>query len=175
MQIRQSITQLPVGQKMALIQFLQQFDYPPILFLMKGITLLGNFLIYPLYILIGYVCLSRKKWFSFLGIILFSWGVNEALKYGFSLPRPPKEFHLVTVTGLGFPSGHAQMAVVVWGWLGMQYNRIVPAVVLILLIGLSRIYLGVHFLNQVVGGWFVGFTVLMIWVFIIHEIKKVKL
>lgn len=156
---------------MELIQFLQQFDFPPILFLMKGITLLGNFYTYPIYLILGYFLLSRKEWLSFLGVILVSWGVNEALKHGFSLPRPPEELHLVTVTSFGFPSGHAQMAVVVWGWLGQHYNRIVPASIIILMIGLSRVYLGVHFPHQVIGGWSVGFVVLMGWFFLEREFQ----
>ena len=157
---------------MELIQFLQQFDFPPILFLMKGITLLGNVYTYPLYLIIGYFFLKKKDWLSFLGIIILSAIVNEALKSGFSLPRPPEEFHLVSVTTSGFPSGHAQMGVVVWGWLGKHYNRIVPASVMIFVIGLSRIYLGVHFPHQVLGGWAVGFVLLMGWIFFGRELKK---
>ena len=68
---------------MELIHFLQQFDFPPILFLMKGVTLLGNFYTYPIYLIISYFILNRKDWLSFLGIILGSWAVNEALKHGF--------------------------------------------------------------------------------------------
>ena len=130
---------------MELIQFLQKFDFPSVLFLMKGITILGNFYTYPLYLILGSFCLKKKDWLSFLGIIILSAIVNEALKSGFSLSRPPEEIHLISVMTSGFPSGHAQMAVAVWGWLGKHYNRIVPASVMIFMIGLSRIYLGVHF------------------------------
>ena len=62
--------------------------------------------------------------------------------------------------------------VVVWGWLGKHYNRIVPASVMIFVIGLSRIYLGVHFPHQVLGGWAVGFVLLMGWFFFGRELKK---
>ena len=157
---------------MELIHFLQQFDFPPILFLMKGVTLLGNFYTYPIYLIISYFILNRKDWLSFLGIILGSWAVNEALKHGFSLPRPPEEFHLVSVTSSGFPSGHAQMAVVVWGWFGKHYNRIVSASVMIFTVGFSRVYLGVHFPHQVLGGWTIGFVILMGWFFLKRELKK---
>lgn len=157
---------------MEIIQFIQNFDFPSILFLMKGITLLGNVPAYPIYLMIGYVYLDRKSWLSFLGIILLSWAVNEALKHGFSLPRPPDELHLVSTSGFGFPSGHAQMAICVWGWLGRKYHRIVPASVIIFLVGFSRIYLGVHFSHQVLAGWTIGFVVLMIWLFIEGEFLK---
>jgi hypothetical protein len=65
---------------MELIQFLQQFDLPPILFLMKGITLVGNVYFYPIYPFIGFFLLKRKDWLSYLGIIILSAIVNEALK-----------------------------------------------------------------------------------------------
>ncbi len=79
---------------MELIQFLQQFDFPPILFLMKGVTLLGNFYTYPIYLIISYFILNRKDWLSFLGIILGSWAVNEALKHGFHSRVHRKNFIL---------------------------------------------------------------------------------
>ena len=154
---------------MVLIQFLQQFDLPPIVFLMKGFTLLGNVPAYPLYLLIGFFYIDQKKWFSFLGIILMSWAVNETLKHGFSLPRPPEDLHLISTSGFGFPSGHAQMAVVVWGWLGRQYNRLTLASVIIFLVGFTRIYLGVHFPHQVLAGWTIGFALLMVWIFMEQE------
>ena len=157
---------------MELIQFLQQFDFPPILFLMKGITLVGNVYFYPIYPFIGFFLLKRKDWLSYLGIIILSAIVNEALKNGFALPRPPESLHLIPASGLGFPSGHAQMAVVVWGWLGRHYNRIIPASVIIFLVGLSRIYLGVHFPHQVLGGWAIGFVILMGWFYLEKELNK---
>jgi len=154
---------------MELIQFFQQFDLPAILYLMKGITLLGDFHTYFLYVIIILYVFPKKKSLSFIGILLVSWAVNESLKTGFNIPRPPEEFHLVAVTGLGFPSGHAQMAMVVWGWVGNQFNRLIPAGVMIFMIGFSRIYLGVHYPNQVLGGWAIGFTLILIWIMLEKE------
>ena len=127
---------------MELIQFLQQFDFPIILFLMKGITLLGNGIAYPIYLTISLFYLNRKDWLSFLGIIIVSAIIMKCLKEGFALARSPEELHLISVSGSGFPSGHAQMAMVVWGWIGHHYNRIIPASVMIFMVGFSRIYLG---------------------------------
>ncbi|MBT4053553.1 MAG: phosphatase PAP2 family protein [Candidatus Marinimicrobia bacterium] len=157
---------------MELIQFLQQFDFPIILFLMKGITLLGNGTAYPIYLIISFFYLNRKNWLSFLGIIILSAIIMKCLKDGFALARPPEELHLISVSGFGFPSGHAQMAMVVWGWLGHHYNRIIPASVMIFMVGFSRIYLGVHMLHQVIGGWAVGFVVFMGWIFVERELSK---
>ena len=157
---------------MELIQFLQQFDFSIILFLMKGVTLLGNGIAYPIYLIISFFYLKQKDWLSFLGIIILSAIIMKCLKEGFALARPPEELHLISVSGFGFPSGHAQMAMVVWGWIGRYYNRTIPALVMIFMVGFSRIYLGVHMPHQVIVGWAVGFVVLMGWVFIEKELWK---
>ena len=157
---------------MELIQFLQQFDFPIILFLMKGITLLGNGTAYPIYLIISFFYLKQKDWLSFLGIIILSAIIMKCLKEGFALARPPEEFHLISVSGFGFPSGHAQMAMVVCGWLGHHYNRIISASVMIFMVGFSRIYLGVHMPHQVIGGWAVGFVVFMGWILVEKELSN---
>ena len=59
-------------------------------------------------------------------------------------------------SSFGLPSGHAQNAVVVWGMLALWIRKTwawIAGVIIILLIGLSRIYLGVHFPTDVLGGW----------------------
>ena len=147
-----------------MISFIQQFDHPLILSAMKGVTLLGNVPLYFIYLAIAYPLLQKRDWFSFLGIIVLSGIVNEALKMGFHLPRPPIEKHLIPVLGSGFPSGHAQMAVVVWGWIGFRYKQWGPTLVLMFFIGFSRLYLGVHYPSQVIGGWMIGFTILGFWI-----------
>jgi hypothetical protein len=63
------------------------------------------------------------------------------------------------------PSGHAQDAASIWGLLAVSLRRwwmTVAAVVMILMIGLSRIYLGVHFAHDVLGGWAVGLILLLV-------------
>ena len=139
-------------------------DHPFIYLFMKGTTFLGNVPLYFVYIIIAFPFLKRRDWISFLGIIVLSGVINECLKYRFALPRPSVEHHKIPVVGYGFPSGHAQMAVVVWGWLGYRFKRWAPALAVIFLIGLSRIYLGVHYPSQVYWGWIIGFVILGIWI-----------
>ena len=157
-----------------MISFIQQFDSPLILSVMKGVTFLGNVPLYFIYLAIAYPLLQKREWFSFLGIVLVSGIVNEGLKIGLHLPRPPIEKHLIPVLGSGFPSGHAQMAVVVWGWLGHRYKQWFPTLVLIFLIGFSRFYLGVHYPSQVIGGWMIGFAILGFWIWKV-ETKGAKI
>jgi hypothetical protein len=91
-----------------------------------------------------------------------SQGLNETLKDWIREPRPDASFAPLktdTAPGFGFPSGHAQNSTVVWGMLAALLRR--PwlwglAVLLPLLIGFSRLYLGLHWPIDVVGGWVIG-------------------
>ena len=104
-------------------------------------------------------------------ILLFTGGLNEMLKLAFHGPRPywvsAQVKAMASEPTFGVPSGHAQMAVVIWGTLASYIKR--PwawaiAIVLILMIGLSRLYLGVHFPQDVLFGWLLG--ALTLWAFL---------
>jgi len=101
-------------------------------------------------------------------ILLLSTGINDLLKFAFHTPRPywfsEKVKAFASETGFGLPSGHSQTAVGVWGMLASQIKKKwawVTAILLILLIGVSRMYLGVHFPTDVFLGWLVG--ALLLW------------
>ena len=101
-----------------------------------------------------------------LGLAISS-SVNSILKPVFHSPRPywisERVEALAAETSFGIPSGHAQNAVVVWGllaaWIKKTWAWIV-AIFLMLMIGLSRLYLGVHFLGDVLAGWLIGALIL---------------
>jgi membrane-associated phospholipid phosphatase len=96
------------------------------------------------------------------GLILVYVGV-QVMKAGFDRPRPPGE--LVATSGSAFPSGHAAYstawvaaAVALWAWLGLagRATLVLAAVAASAAIGLSRVYLGVHWLSDVMAGWGLG-------------------
>ena len=110
-----------------------------------------------------------------LGIFLsLSAGVNSVIKILFHTPRPywydPRVSALAGESSFGLPSGHSQNAVVVWGSLAASIGKrwlMLVAGIVIFLIGISRIFLGVHFPSDVLAGWVIG--ILLLWFFVTIE------
>ena len=112
----------------------------------------------------------KHKWETlvlFLGV-LGAWGLNTGLKELVERDRPSVEGWLVEVDGFSFPSGHAMVSILFYGllayllWVNVRQSWkaawLIPAlaVLIILCIGLSRIYLGVHYPSDVLAGYTAG-------------------
>ena len=101
-------------------------------------------------------------------IALLGRGLSEVQKYWVARVRPDMEPHLVVVKTQSFPSGHASSSMIFYLALaiavtaGTRWHKVAAAaaVVLSLLIGISRVMLGVHWPSDVIGGWAFG----MLWV-----------
>jgi undecaprenyl-diphosphatase len=100
--------------------------------------------------------------------------LSSLLKAGVDRPRPELVSHLAQETSLSFPSGHAMISALVFLTLGALVSRVVHgrttkiyvlslAVFITLLVGVSRIYLGVHWPSDVLAGWCAGFAWAMLW------------
>jgi membrane-associated phospholipid phosphatase len=105
-------------------------------------------------------------------ILVTSNVLNNVCKLAFTGPRPywvSTDIHAwwSSETGFGIPSGHAQNAVSVWGMFAAYMGRRwiwVVSLVIIFLIGFSRMFLGVHFSHDVIAGWALG--ALLLWLFV---------
>lgn len=98
---------------------------------------------------------------------------NEALKTVIARARPDLLDPIVDERGFSFPSGHSALGMAAWGILGVLVMRsrlplgvrrgiVAVLLVLIILIGLSRIWLGVHYPTDVLAGWTAGAVIVLV-------------
>ncbi len=155
------------------ILWLQQFS-PALDLSFKAFTFLGEEEFFMLLLPLLYWSIERRTAMRLAFLYLFSTWVNAVAKVLGGQPRPfqydPRVPALVSATGEGFPSGHTQSATVVWGYIASQFQKTwvrVLAAVLLIFIPLSRIYLGVHFPTDVLGGYAIG--ALLLWLYLRFE------
>ena len=149
-----------------IIQFMQSLgswlDLP-----FKTITFLGNEQFYLLIAPALYWCINAAAGLR-MGIFLgITSSLNTYIKFLFHAPRPywiTTQVHaLVPENSFGLPSGHAQNGIMVFGSLYGTYRLrwVLPLVAgIALLVGLSRVYLAVHFTTDVLAGWLIGAVLL---------------
>ncbi len=159
------------------IIIIQQVESPLLDSFFRVITSLGDELFYLLLFPLLLWCVDFYLGIRVGIIFLLSVYVNTGLKEIFQQPRPfdiLAEIQKVHASGYGFPSGHAQSSLIVWGSIAYWEKQIWIrnlSVLLILLIGFSRIYLGVHFPTDILGGWLFGGLILGLSYFIFLKIK----
>jgi len=135
------------------------------------VTELGGELFYIGLLLIGYWAFNKRESIVATYVLLIAVLSNYWLKYIIANDRPPASYWVPGVETPNFstPSGHAQNSATLFGWFSVRVKRwwmLVIGVVSTTLIGLSRVYLGVHYLDDVLLGWGIGIlTVILIYYF----------
>jgi membrane-associated phospholipid phosphatase len=135
---------------------------------MRALSMLGQEEFYLLLMPTLYWCFSAALGLRVALMLLLSNAASSALKIAFHSARPywfdPRVQGLAAESTFGAPSGHASNGIAVWGMLATAFqSRRARAglTVLIILIGFSRVYLGVHFVSDVLAGWLLGGVLLL--------------
>ena len=146
--------------------------------IMTAVTFLGDEEFYLLLLPLLYWAISRRMGIRLGAMLLLTASINGLLKLTFTTPRPSflqPALGEVTETSFGLPSGHAQNAAAIWGLLAASVRASwlrVALLALIALIGWSRFFLGVHFLEDLWVGWTVGFVLLALFLLLEGRVAR---
>jgi undecaprenyl-diphosphatase len=139
--------------------------------MMRDFTALGSTGVLAVMTLavIGFLVFTQKRHAAALVAVSVAGGtlISSLMKFGFARPRPDLVPHETIVSTASFPSGHSMMSAVVYLTLGVLLARtqaaprvkiyvLAVAFALTLLVGVSRVYLGVHWPTDVLAGWALG-------------------
>ncbi|MEW6244616.1 MAG: phosphatase PAP2 family protein [Bacillota bacterium] len=146
-----------------LIQRLQSIQSPLLDAFFVNVTRFGNESFFLLWIPIIYWCIDKRFAFRLGVVFLFSNWLNVVLKNGFATTRPSPDVVRVLYAesggGYAFPSGHTQAVAAFWTFVARNLGRAwlwVIAAVIMVLVGISRMYLGLHYPLDVLGGLVLG-------------------
>jgi membrane-associated phospholipid phosphatase len=138
---------------------------------MRLFSLFGQQELYVLVLPTIYWCFDAGIAIKLTFLLVGSGYSNSMLKITFHGARPywfdPRVKAIATESSFGMPSGHAQNAASIWGFFSIitikKWLKVL-LITLILLIGISRLYLGVHFASDIILGWFFGGFILFLFV-----------
>ena len=165
-----------IGYKLVSTFLISNFATP----IAKFITNFGGAIFLITLTIVLLVLIKNKK----IGISIFSNLVivtilNQLLKAILQRPRPT-EYRIVEETGYSFPSGHSMVSMAFYGYLiyliykyvknkYIKWNSIVLLRILVCSIGISRIYLGVHYTSDVLGGFLISMSYLVIYISAVNK------
>ena len=154
---------------------------------LMDITALGGPTVIWLFVatVIGFLCLQARYRTAIMIAAAAGSGeiLNQVLKLAFMRPRPSVVPHLRDVASPSFPSGHAMESAIVYLTLGVLLMRVSErritkiyclgiAMLVTFLVGSSRVFLGVHYPTDVLGGWILGLLWASIWWFMERRVEK---
>lgn len=136
---------------------------------MRFMSFVGSSAFYLPLLAVVFWCVSPRVGARAAVVLAISGMLNTLLKLVFQAPRPywtdPGVRPLESQSSFGMPSGHAQSSIVAWGYLAARLARTwawLLAGVVIVLVGVSRVYIGVHSAGQVLAGWAIGAVLLVV-------------
>jgi len=145
------------------------------------ITKLGNWYIFIIITLL-FLIFKDKKSFKYISInLMLVTLINQLLKILFQRPRP--ELNMIAATGYSFPSGHSMVSMAFYGFLiylilkskHTKLDKIISTIILLFIIlgiGFSRVYLGAHYMTDVLAGFTLAIIYLSFFTTIIEKGDK---
>jgi len=137
---------------------------------MRALSFFGDEVFFSAFVPFLYWCVDTALGLRVLAILVSSDFVNGVVKWAVHAPRPfwvdAQVKALSLESAYGLPSGHAQNAAAIWPTLARVVRgqwAMIAAVLLILSISISRMYLGVHFPQDVVAGWVIGTAIIVVY------------
>ncbi|MFX0046266.1 MAG: phosphatase PAP2 family protein [Candidatus Hermodarchaeota archaeon] len=137
----------------------------------KIISEIGDIPFYVVIIFSAYWTFGKREAILTSLVMVVSVFINYWLKYVIASPRPPHTppndywYEGVEAVNFGTPSGHAQSSATFYGWLSGKLKKwwmLAASTVFVFLIGISRVYLGVHYLGDVLLGWGIGIVLVLV-------------
>ena len=165
-----------IGYKLISTFLISDFVTP----IAKFITNFGGAIFLSIATVMLFLFIKNKKiGLSIISNIVIIAVLNQLLKRILQRPRPT-EFRIVEETGYSFPSGHSMVSMAFYGYLiyliykyinnkHLKRTLIIILSVLICIIGVSRIYLGVHYTSDVLGGFLISFAYLIIYIELVNK------
>lgn len=149
----------------------------------KIVTELGNYTVMIPIIIIFYLFNKDKSFNRYFTINLISVFASNFIVKSIIRRDRPIDINLIIENGFSFPSGHSMVSFAFYGFLiyylyhtdlkkPLKYSLMALLGFIILLIGLSRIYLGVHYASDVIGGFLLAFIYLVIYIKFIYKREK---
>ena len=165
-----------VGYKLISTFLISDFATP----IAKFITNFGGAIFLAVLTIILFILIKNKK----IGVSIFSnlaiiTALNQLLKNILQRPRPT-EYRIIEETGYSFPSGHSMISMAFYGYLiyliykyvknkYVKWTSMVLLSLLICSIGISRIYLGVHYTSDVLGGFLISISYLVMYISAVNK------
>lgn len=162
-----------------IIKLVQKIDNPYFVSFVKFLNYFDRGELFLILIIFLWVFFGSKTGLRLFYLLMINNFTNKALKSFFKMPRPFQDdpsVGILTVDGCGFPSGAAQTSILLGGILICSWKnpwRWPIAIFYVLLISFSRVYLGVHYPIDILGGWIFGVIILAIYLFVFPPIEKV--
>ena len=165
-----------IGYKIISTFLISDFTTP----IAKFITNFGGAIFLIILTITLFILIKNKKiGLSIILNLIVITGLNQILKYILQRPRPT-EYRLIEETGFSFPSGHSMVSMAFYGYLiyliykyvknkYIKWGFITLLSILIVSIGTSRIYLGVHYTSDVLGGFLISLSYLIVYTLIVNR------